>query len=94
MAKNFTDNHFFDKSKLHLHCPEGAVQKDGPSAGVTMATSLLSLVLNRSLDPNMAMTGELTATGTVLRIGDIREKTVAAGRAGSKMIIFPHDNIH
>jgi Lon-like ATP-dependent protease len=59
-----------------------------------MATSLLSLALNRSLDPNMAMTGELTATGKVLRIGDIREKTVAAGRAGSKMIIFPHDNIH
>jgi Lon-like ATP-dependent protease len=93
MAKNFPDNHFFDKAKLHLHCPEGAAQKDGPSAGITMATSLLSLALNQPLDPTIAMTGELTLTGKVLRIGGLREKTVAARRAGSKMIIFPHDNI-
>lgn len=93
MAKNFPGNHFFDKAKLHLHCPEGAVQKDGPSAGITMATSLLSLALDRPLDPTIAMTGELTVTGKVLRIGGLREKTVAARRAGSKMIIFPHDNI-
>ncbi|KAH8648769.1 lon protease-like protein [Tricladium varicosporioides] len=93
MAKNFPENHFFDKAKLHLHCPEGAVQKDGPSAGITMATSLLSLALNRPLDPTIAMTGELTVTGKVLRIGGLREKTVAARRAGSKMIIFPDDNM-
>jgi len=93
MAKNFPENHFFDKAKLHLHCPEGAVQKDGPSAGITMATSLLSLALDKPLDPTIAMTGELTVTGKVLRIGGLREKTVAARRAGSKMIIFPHDNI-
>jgi Lon-like ATP-dependent protease len=93
MAKNFPENHFFDKAKLHLHCPEGAVQKDGPSAGITMATSLLSLALNKPLDPTIAMTGELTVTGKVLRIGGLREKTVAARRAGSKMIIFPNDNI-
>jgi Lon-like ATP-dependent protease len=93
MAKNFPGNHFFDKAKLHLHCPEGAVQKDGPSAGITMATSLLSLALDRPLDPTIAMTGELTVTGKVLRIGGLREKTVAARRAGSKMIIFPHDNV-
>ena len=93
MAKSFPGNHFFDKAKLHLHCPEGAVQKDGPSAGITMATSLLSLALNRPLDPTIAMTGELTVTGKVLRIGGLREKTVAARRAGSKMIIFPNDNI-
>jgi Lon-like ATP-dependent protease len=93
MAKNFPENHFFDKAKLHLHCPEGAVQKDGPSAGITMATSLLSLALNKPLDPTIAMTGELTVTGKVLRIGGLREKTVAARRAGSKMVIFPHDNI-
>ncbi|KAL3423606.1 Lon protease-like protein, mitochondrial [Phlyctema vagabunda] len=93
LARNYPDNHFFDKAKLHLHCPEGAVPKDGPSAGITMATSLLSLALNRSLDPAIAMTGELTVTGKVLRIGGLREKTVAARRAGSKMIIFPHDNI-
>jgi Lon-like ATP-dependent protease len=93
MAKSFPKNHFFDKAKLHLHCPEGAVQKDGPSAGITMATSLLSLALNKPLDPTIAMTGELTVTGKVLRIGGLREKTVAARRAGSKMIIFPNDNI-
>ena len=93
MAKSFPENHFFDKAKLHLHCPEGAVPKDGPSAGITMATSLLSLALNKSLDPTIAMTGELTVTGKVLRIGGLREKTVAARRAGSKMIIFPHDNV-
>jgi Lon-like ATP-dependent protease len=93
MAKNFPENHFFDKARVHLHCPEGAVQKDGPSAGITMATSLLSLALDRPLDPTIAMTGELTVTGKVLRIGGLREKTVAARRAGSKMIIFPDDNM-
>ncbi|RDL38868.1 Lon protease-like protein, mitochondrial [Venustampulla echinocandica] len=93
VAKQFSDNHFFDKAKIHLHCPEGAVQKDGPSAGITMATSLLSLALNKPLDPTIAMTGELTVTGKVLRIGGLREKTVAARRAGSKMIIFPDDNM-
>ncbi|RDW92125.1 Lon protease-like protein [Coleophoma crateriformis] len=93
LAKNFPENHFFDKAKLHMHCPEGAVPKDGPSAGITMATSLLSLALNRSLDPAIAMTGELTVTGKVLRIGGLREKTVAARRAGSKIIMFPNDNM-
>lgn len=93
MATKFTENHFFDHAKIHLHCPEGAVQKDGPSAGITMATALLSLALNKPLDPTIAMTGELTVTGKVLRIGGLREKTVAARRAGSKMIIFPADNM-
>lgn len=65
----------------------------GPSAGITMATSLLSLALNHSLDPTIAMTGELTVTGKVLRIGGLREKTVAARRAGAKAIIFPADNM-
>lgn len=89
----FPENVFFDKAKVHLHCPEGAVQKDGPSAGITMATSLLSLALDCPLNPTIAMTGELTVTGKVLRIGGLREKTVAARRAGCKTIIFPHDNI-
>jgi len=93
MAKNYPQNQFFDKAKLHLHCPEGAVQKDGPSAGITMATSMLSLAFDKPLDPTIAMTGELTVTGKVLRIGGLREKTVAARRAGSKSIIFPHDNL-
>lgn len=93
MAKKFPDNHFFDRAKIHVHVPEGAVQKDGPSAGITMATSLLSLALEKPVDPTIAMTGELTLTGKVLRIGGLREKTVAARRAGSKMIIFPADNM-
>lgn len=93
MAKEFSDNHFFDKAKLHLHVPEGAVQKDGPSAGITMATSFLSLALESPVDPAVAMTGELTLTGKVLRIGGLREKAVAARRAGCKMVIFPADNM-
>ncbi|KXT15055.1 hypothetical protein AC579_1491 [Pseudocercospora musae] len=91
LAKQFPNNKFFEKARIHLHCPEGAVQKDGPSAGITMATSLLSLALNKALDPTIAMTGELTVTGKVLRIGGLREKTVAARRAGARMIIFPRD---
>ncbi|KKK16950.1 hypothetical protein P175DRAFT_0525004 [Aspergillus ochraceoroseus IBT 24754] len=93
MAKQFPENRFFEKARLHMHCPEGAVPKDGPSAGITMATSLLSLALNHPLDPTIAMTGELTVTGKVLRIGGLREKTVAARRAGAKRIIFPADNM-
>jgi len=92
MATRFQDNHFFDHAKIHLHCPEGAVQKDGPSAGITMATSLLSLAMNKQVDPELAMTGELTVTGKVLRIGGLREKTVAARRAGCSKILFPKDN--
>ena len=92
LARLFPENKFFEKAKVHLHCPEGAVQKDGPSAGITMATSLLSLALDQPLDPTIAMTGELTVTGKVLRIGGLREKTVAARRAGAKTIIFPSDN--
>lgn len=65
----------------------------GPSAGVTMATSLVSLALDRPIEATVAMTGELTVTGKVLRIGGLREKTVAARRAGAKTIIFPADNM-
>ncbi|KAK3940652.1 mitochondrial Lon protease [Diplogelasinospora grovesii] len=93
MAKQFPDNQFFEHAKIHVHVPEGAVQKDGPSAGITMATSLLSLALDAPVGPTIAMTGELTLTGKVLRIGGLREKTVAARRAGCKMIIFPEDNM-
>lgn len=93
VARKFPGNKFFDKARVHLHCPEGAVRKDGPSAGITMATSLLSLALDRKLDPTIAMTGELTVTGKVLRIGGLREKTVAARRAGSRMVLFPRDNL-
>ncbi|KAK0834303.1 ATP-dependent Lon protease pim1 [Friedmanniomyces endolithicus] len=92
MARRFPGNKFFEKARIHLHCPEGAVQKDGPSAGITMATSLMSLGLGRAVDATVAMTGELTVTGKVLRIGGLREKTVAARRAGARMVIFPKDN--
>lgn len=93
MARQFPGNRFFEHARIHLHCPEGAVQKDGPSAGITMASSLLSLALDEKLDPAVAMTGELTVTGKVLRIGGLREKTVAARRAGAKTILFPRDNM-
>jgi Lon-like ATP-dependent protease len=92
MSQKFPQNHFFDKARVHLHCPEGAVPKDGPSAGITMATSLMSLALDHKIDPTIAMTGELTVTGKVLRIGGLREKAVAARRSGAKTIIFPVDN--
>ncbi|KAF4126590.1 ATP-dependent Lon protease [Geosmithia morbida] len=90
---NFPDNHFFDKARMHMHMPDGAVPKDGPSAGITMATSLLSLALDAPVNPTVAMTGELTLTGKVLRIGGLREKTVAARRAGCTTVIFPKDNL-
>ncbi|KAI6785177.1 Lon protease-like protein [Emericellopsis cladophorae] len=92
-AKHFPDNHFFDKAKMHMHMPDGAVSKDGPSAGITMATSLLSLAMDTPVNPTVAMTGELTLTGKVLRIGGLREKTVAARRAGCTTVIFPRDNL-
>lgn len=93
MVKEYPENHFFDNAKMHLHVPDGAVSKDGPSAGITMATSLLSLALETPVNPTVAMTGEITLTGKVLRIGGLREKTVAARRAGCKTIIFPKDNM-
>ncbi|SCU99902.1 LANO_0F04258g1_1 [Lachancea nothofagi CBS 11611] len=94
LTKRFPENRFFEKASIHLHCPEGATPKDGPSAGVTMASSFLSLALNQPLDPTVAMTGELTLTGKVLRIGGLREKAVAAKRSGAKTIIFPKDNMN
>ena len=92
LANKFPENRFFEHAKIHLHCPEGAVQKDGPSAGITMATSLLSLAMGREVDPKLSMTGELTVTGKVLRIGGLREKCVAARRAGCETVIFPGGN--
>ena len=92
MATHFPKNKFFDKAKVHLHCPAGAVPKDGPSAGVTMTTALMSLALNRPVSPNIAMTGELTVTGKVLKIGGLKEKTIAAKRSKVDTILFPKDN--
>ncbi|GAN11118.1 ATP-dependent protease La [Mucor ambiguus] len=92
MATHFPKNKFFDKAKVHLHCPAGAVPKDGPSAGVTMTTALMSLALNRPVSSNIAMTGELTVTGKVLKIGGLKEKAIAAKRSKVNTILFPKDN--
>jgi len=92
-AREFPKNKFFEHARIHLHCPEGATPKDGPSAGITMVTSMLSLALDKKIRDDVAMTGELTLTGKVLRIGGLREKTVAARRAGIKTVIFPQDNL-
>jgi ATP-dependent Lon protease len=83
---------FFDEHYVHLHVPAGATPKDGPSAGITMATALVSMVLERPVDPRLGMTGELTLTGRVLPVGGIKEKTIAARRAGLKVLIFPEGN--
>jgi Lon-like ATP-dependent protease len=93
MARDYPKNKFFEHARIHLHCPEGATPKDGPSAGVTMTSSLLSLALNTPIKECVAMTGEITLTGKVLRIGGLREKTVAARRAGATTVIFPQDNM-
>ncbi|KAH7382401.1 Lon protease C-terminal proteolytic domain-containing protein [Phaeosphaeria sp. MPI-PUGE-AT-0046c] len=92
MARDYPKNKFFEHARIHLHCPEGATPKDGPSAGITMTSSLLSLALNTPIKEGVAMTGEITLTGKVLRIGGLREKTVAARRAGATTVIFPQDN--
>ncbi len=83
---------FFDHHFVHLHVPAGATPKDGPSAGVTMATALLSMVQGKPVVPDIGMTGELTLTGRVLPIGGVREKVIAARRARLKMLIFPEAN--
>ncbi len=90
--KRFEGNpEFFDHAFVHLHVPEGATPKDGPSAGITMATALLSLARNERMRRPIAMTGELTLTGRVLPVGGIREKIIAARRAGVKELILPED---
>ncbi|HOJ49488.1 MAG TPA: endopeptidase La [Spirochaetota bacterium] len=86
------DKNFFEENLIHLHVPEGAVPKDGPSAGITMASSLLSLVKNQKIKEDIAMTGELTLTGAVLPVGGIREKVIAAHRAKINKIILPKEN--
>lgn len=83
---------FLDKNEVHLHLPAGATPKDGPSAGITMALALYSLAKGKKVNPSIAMTGELSLTGKVLPVGGIKEKVLAAKRAGIKQIILPKSN--
>jgi Lon-like ATP-dependent protease len=86
------DSKFFDATDIHMHVPEGATPKDGPSAGVTMVTSMLSLAEDRPIRNDLAMTGEISLTGKVLRVGGIKEKIMAARRAGITTVILPSAN--
>jgi ATP-dependent Lon protease len=86
------DSGMFDKSDVHIHVPAGAIPKDGPSAGVAMYTALVSLFTNRTVAHNLAMTGEVSLRGLVLPIGGVKEKTVAAHRAGIRKVLLPARN--
>jgi ATP-dependent Lon protease len=84
---------WFEKNHIHLHIPEGATPKDGPSAGITMAVALLSLIRNKTIAGHLVMTGELSLTGQVLPIGGLKEKTIAAQRNKARHIIIPKQNL-
>ena len=88
------DAAWFEKNHIHIHFPEGATPKDGPSAGIAIAVALLSLFTNRITRPDVAMTGELTLGGRVLSIGGLKEKIIGAKRNGAEHVVFPKQNIH
>jgi len=82
----------FIRNNIHIHVPAGAIPKDGPSAGITLFTALASLLLNKKVDSKLAMTGEITLRGSVMPVGGIKEKVLAAHRAGIKQIILSREN--
>ncbi len=92
MKENSKGIEFFNKNLVHLHVPAGATPKDGPSAGITMACSIYSMVMNQAIRPNIAMTGELTLSGLVMPIGGVKEKMIASKRAKVQEVILPKDN--
>ncbi|WP_321365696.1 endopeptidase La [uncultured Desulfuromusa sp.] len=92
LAQHKIPENYFDTHFIHLHVPAGATPKDGPSAGVTMTTALLSMILEKPVREKLGMTGELSLTGSVLPIGGVKEKTIAARRAGLQTLIFPFEN--
>jgi ATP-dependent Lon protease len=92
MKENSTGIEFFNKNLVHLHVPAGATPKDGPSAGITMACSIYSLVMHQAIRPNIAMTGELTLSGLVMPIGGVKEKIIASKRAKVQEVILPKEN--
>ncbi len=92
MRGNSEGTEFFNKNLVHLHVPAGATPKDGPSAGITMACSIYSIVMDQPIRPNLAMTGELTLTGLVMPIGGVKEKMIASKRAKVQEVILPKDN--
>ncbi|CAL1537297.1 unnamed protein product [Lymnaea stagnalis] len=91
-TQTFPENDFMQKAHIHLHVPEGATPKDGPSAGCTIVTALLSLMLNKPVRQNLAMTGEVSLTGKILPVGGIKEKIIAAKRVGVTCVILPSEN--
>lgn len=97
VARNYLNqieptNKFLETAHIHLHVPEGATKKDGPSAGITIVTALISLAHNKPIRQNIAMTGEVSLTGKVLPVGGIKEKIIASKRVGVNCAILPEEN--